>query len=249
MTSGQAPESVRPEVIVALDYPDAAHAMQMVDCLRGQCRFFKVGHELFTAAGPRMVERIIAAGSDVFLDLKFHDIPNTVRGGVRSAASLGARLVTVHAVGGRAMVAAAVEGAREGGAEEGSCGVLAVTVLTSLTAAAVAESWGRGEVEVAAEVLRLAGVAADAGAHGVVCSGAEAPLVRERFGAGLATLVPGIRMAGGAAHDQARVVTPEAAVAAGARYLVIGRAVTAAEDPARAMAALGAGALGAARER
>ncbi|MBA3891570.1 MAG: orotidine-5'-phosphate decarboxylase [Gemmatimonadaceae bacterium] len=227
----------RPEVIVALDYHDAAHAMQMVDCLRGACTFFKVGHELFTATGPRIVERILASGSDVFLDLKFHDIPNTVRGGVRSAASLGARLVTVHGVGGRRMVEAAVEGAAEGG---GNCGVLAVTLLTSLAAGDIAQSWGRGSVDVETEVLRLAALAAGAGAHGVVCGGPEAPHVREQFGDRLAALIPGIRLAGAATHDQARVTTPEAAAAAGARYLVIGRTVTAAEDPARAMAAINA---------
>ena len=241
MTSVAASARGRPEVIVALDYHDAAHAMQMVDCLRGECRFFKVGHELFTASGPRMVERILATGSDVFLDLKFHDIPNTVRGGVRSAASLGARLVTVHGVGGRAMIEAAVEGAGDGSAgSAGACGVLAVTVLTSLTPAALAEGWGREAADVATEVVRLAGVAAAAGAHGVVCGGGEAPLIRDRFGDSLATLVPGIRPAGTATHDQARVVTPEAAAAAGARYLVIGRAVTGAEDPVRAMASINA---------
>lgn len=241
MTSREASGTGRPEVIVALDYHDAAHAMQMVDCLRGGCRFFKVGHELFTATGPRIVERILATGGDVFLDLKFHDIPNTVRGGVRSAASLGARLVTVHGVGGGAMIEAAVGGALEGSTGgAGSCGVLAVTVLTSLTPASVAESWGRETVDLATEVLRLADVAAAAGAHGVVCGGGEAALIRERFGSRLATLVPGIRPAGSAVHDQARVVTPEAAAAAGARYVVVGRAVTGAEDPARAMAAINA---------
>jgi orotidine-5'-phosphate decarboxylase len=216
------------EAIVALDHADAASAMQMVDCLRGHCRFFKIGHELFTASGPRIVERVLAGGNEVFLDLKFHDIPNTVRGGVRSAAALGVRLVTVHAVGGRAMLEAAVEGAGE------DCGVLAVTVLTSLSAADVAGAWGRDQLDVRSEVLRLADTALAAGVHGLVCSGEEAAAVRDRFGGRLATLVPGIRLAGGATHDQARVVTPEAAVAAGARYLVIGRAVTAAADPVAA---------------
>ena len=218
------------EPIVALDYADAASAMEMVDCLRGHCRFFKIGHELFTAGGPRIVERVQAGGNEVFLDLKFHDIPNTVRGGVRSAAALGVRLVTVHAVGGQAMLEAAVEGAGE------DCGVLAVTVLTSLSAAEVASAWGRDRVDVRSEVLRLADTAAAAGVHGLVCSGEEAAAVRDRFGGGLATLVPGIRLAGGATHDQARVVTPEAAVAAGARYIVVGRAVTAAADPVAAYA-------------
>jgi orotidine-5'-phosphate decarboxylase len=218
------------EPIVALDYADAASAMEMVDCLRGHCRFFKIGHELFTAGGPRIVERVQAGGNEVFLDLKFHDIPNTVRGGVRSAASLGVRLVTVHAVGGQAMLEAAVEGAGE------DCGVLAVTILTSLSAADVASAWGRDQLDVRSEVLRLAATAAAAGVHGLVCSGEEAAAVRDRFGGRLATLVPGIRLAGGATHDQARVVTPEAAVAAGARYIVIGRAVTAAADPVAAYA-------------
>lgn len=231
------PGPSRAEAIIALDYSDAAHAMQMVDCLRGECRFFKVGHELFTATGPRIVERILATGSDVFLDLKFHDIPNTVRGGVRSAAALGARLVTVHGAGGSAMVSAAVEGAAEAG---GSCGVLAVTILTSLGAADIAEHWGRPGVDVSTEVLRLAAVAAAAGAHGVVCGGAEAAQVHDRFGDRLATLVPGIRLIGADGHDQARVTTPESAARAGARYLVIGRAVTGADDPARAMAAISA---------
>lgn len=222
-------EPGRCQPIVALDYGDAAAAMEMVDCLRGHCSFFKIGHELFTAAGPRIVERVLASGSDVFLDLKFHDIPNTVRGGVRSAAAIGARLVTVHAVGGRAMLEAAVEGA---GAR---CGVLAVSVLTSLDAGELARSWGREQVDVGAEVLRLADSALAAGVHGLVCSGAEAAAVRDRFGGRLATLVPGIRLAGGAAHDQARVMTPDGAAAAGASYIVVGRAVTAAPDPVAAM--------------
>ncbi|HEU5175398.1 MAG TPA: orotidine-5'-phosphate decarboxylase [Gemmatimonadaceae bacterium] len=227
MTAASAPAC---EPIVALDYADAASAMEMVDCLRGHCRFFKIGHELFTAGGPRIVERVQAGGNEVFLDLKFHDIPNTVRGGVRSAAALGVRLVTVHAVGGQAMLEAAVEGAGE------DCGVLAVTVLTSLSAADVASAWGRDRLDVRSEVLRLADTAAAAGVHGLVCSGEEAAAVRDRFGGRLATLVPGIRLVGGATHDQARVVTPEAAVAAGARYIVVGRAVTAAGDPVAAYA-------------
>jgi hypothetical protein len=138
--------------IVALDLPSAEAALGMVDRLGDACRFYKVGNELFTAAGPDLVRRLTERGVDVFLDLKFHDIPNTVGAGVRSAARLGARLVTVHASGGRAMLDAAVRGAEEGG---GGCGVLAVTVLTSLDAAAVAAAWGREAVDVAAEVLRL----------------------------------------------------------------------------------------------
>jgi orotidine-5'-phosphate decarboxylase len=168
----------------------------------------------------------------VFLDLKLHDIPNTVAGGVRGAAAMGARLVTVHATGGLTMLRAAVDAAGS------KCGVLAVTVLTSLTADEVGVSWGRDSVDVGDEVLRLADLAAEAGAHGIVCSGREARAVRDRFGADLAVLVPGVRAAGGAMQDQARVVTPEEAAAAGATYVVVGRMVTAAPDRAAAMAAV-----------
>ena len=189
----------------------------------------KVGSELFTAAGPELVARMRAERRDVFLDLKWHDIPNTVRSAARSAAKLDVRLVTVHASGGRAMLEAAVEGAGS------ACGVLAVTVLTSLDAASLGESWGRPIAQVEDEVLRLAELARGAGAHGIVCSGAEAAAVRAKYGNTLRLLVPGIRLAGGDAHDQARVVTPEAAVAAGASYLVLGRAVTAAPNPREAL--------------
>jgi orotidine-5'-phosphate decarboxylase len=218
-----------PRAIVALDVPDAERARQLVERLGDGCDFVKVGNELFTAAGPDVVRAMREGGREVFLDLKFHDIPNTVRAASRNAAALGATLITVHAAGGRAMLEAAVEGA---GA---SCGVLAVTVLTSLDASALGESLGRPVPDVRAEVLRYAELARSAGAHGVVCSGAEAAAVHEHFGDALRILVPGIRLAGGATHDQARVVTPEQAVAAGASYLVLGRAVTGAPDPAVAL--------------
>jgi orotidine-5'-phosphate decarboxylase len=176
-----------------------------------------------------VVRRVRERGADVFLDLKLHDIPNTVAGGVRGAAAMGARLVTVHATGGLAMLRAAVDA---GGSD---CGILAVTVLTSLTADEIATSWGRTSLDVGDEVLRLAELAAEAGAHGVVCSGREARGVRDRLGDRLAVLVPGVRAAGGAAQDQARVVTPSEAAAAGATYVVIGRMVTAASDRQAAM--------------
>ncbi|HYC50504.1 MAG TPA: orotidine-5'-phosphate decarboxylase [Gemmatimonadaceae bacterium] len=220
-----------PTPIVALDSATAADALGMVGVLGERCRFYKVGSELFTAEGPAIVAELQARGADVFLDLKFHDIPNTVRGSVRSAARLGVRLLTVHASGGTAMVRAAVEEA----ASAGECKVLVVTVLTSLDRNALADAWGREIPRVDAEVVRLAGLAADAGAHGIVCSGLEAARVREVHGNRLATLVPGVRLAEGAAHDQARVVTPRQAAEAGARYVVIGRAVTAAKSPADAM--------------
>jgi len=153
---------------------------------------------------------------------------------VRNAARLGARLVTVHASGGQPMLEAAQRAAGE--ESGGACGVLAVTALTSLTPAVLAGAWGRTDtLEMEDEVLRLAGLAADSALHGIVCSGAEVAAVRARFGDRLAPLVPGIRLAGAATHDQARVMTPAAAQAAGARYLILGRTVTAADDPAEAM--------------
>ena len=222
----------RPVPIIALDVPSSEGALALVGELGDDCRFYKIGNELFTSVGPEVVRRVRDRGADVFLDLKLHDIPNTVAGGVRAAAGMGARLVTVHATGGLAMLRAAVDA---GGPE---CGVLAVTVLTSLTADEVARSWGRTSLDVGAEVLRLAELAAEAGAHGIVCSGREARAVRQRFGDRLAVLVPGVRAAGGAVQDQARVVTPREASAAGATYVVVGRMVTAASDRAAAMAAV-----------
>ncbi len=228
------PTSRIPVPIVALDVGSASEAMALARRVGDGCAFFKVGSELFTAEGPSIVRRIREElGADVFLDLKFHDIPNTVAGSVRSAAELGARLVTVHAGGGREMLRAAQVAAAEAG---GGCGILAVTVLTSLDAPALAAAWGRPSVEVECEVLRLAEEAAAAGVHGIVCSGVEAAAVHAAHGEALAMLVPGIRFAGGDAHDQRRVMTPAAARAAGARYVILGRAVTAASDPRGAMA-------------
>jgi orotidine-5'-phosphate decarboxylase len=220
--------------IVALDTTDDRAALAIVDELGDLCRFYKVGSTLFTAAGTAVVGELRSRGVDVFLDLKFHDIPNTVRGAVASAVALGVRLITVHASGGEAMLRAAVDAA----GDQRRCGILAVTVLTSLSAADIASAWGRDaeRLIVADEVRRLASTAADACAYGVVCSGLEAGMVREAFGGRLATLVPGVRLAGGAAQDQARVVTPRAAARAGARYIVIGRPVTASSDPRAAMA-------------
>jgi orotidine-5'-phosphate decarboxylase len=211
--------------IVALDVPTLAQATTVVDALGETCDFYKVGSELFTAAGPSVADALRHRGRDVFLDLKFHDIPNTVRGAVRSASRLGAALVTVHASGGADMLRAAVDGAGPG------CGVLAVTVLTSLDAEGLAESWGRDIAAVEDEVLRLAELARSTGAHGIVCAASEAAAVRAAHGDALRLLVPGIRLEGGPVHDQARVATPKEAVAAGASYLVLGRAVTGAADP------------------
>lgn len=215
--------------IVALDVGTAGEALALADRLGDLCQFYKVGLELFSGAGPAIVGALRERGAEVFLDLKFHDIPNTVGGAVKRAVALGPRLLTVHASGGEAMVRAAVDAARGSG-----CSILCVTVLTSLDAAQLGAAWGRRSVDVMAEVLRLAELAQWSGAHGVVCSGHEARAVTERR-PGLALLVPGVRLAGDGAQDQARVVTPAAAAAAGARYVVLGRTVTGAPDPADAM--------------
>jgi orotidine-5'-phosphate decarboxylase len=229
----------RTALILALDVPTAAEAHAWLDRLDGRCTFCKVGLELFTAEGPALVRTIRGRGVDVFLDLKLHDIPHTVQQAAARAAALDVRLLTVHASGGAAMLAAAVSGA---GADTG---VLGVTVLTSFSAPAIAAAWGRSDgLDIGVEVGRLAGMVLEAGAHGVVCSGQELPVVREVGGGRLAALVPGVRVAGGASHDQARVITPEAAVAGGARYLVIGRAVTGAPDPVAAWDAIAASVAG-----
>ena len=221
--------------IVALDVPRVADALALVDQLGELCRFYKIGSELFTAEGPAVVREVQRRGGSVFLDLKLHDIPNTVRGAARSAARLGVQLLTVHGSGGRAMLEAAVAGVTEGGSDAARCRVLAVTVLTSMDRGDVSAVWGREIRGMEAEVLRLAGIAADSGVHGVVCSGREAGAVHAAHGNRLDILVPGVRLAGGAHQDQARVVTPREAAASGARYIVIGRAVTASKSPRDAM--------------
>jgi len=218
--------------IVALDFPDAERAMTLVQVLDEKCRFYKVGSELFTASGADIVQWLRDTGCDVFLDLKFHDIPNTVAGAMRRVADMGVRLATVHASGGSKMMSAAVEAAGP------DCGVLAVTILTSLDDATLGEAWGRERVDVENEVLRLAELARSSGAHGIVCSGHAAEAVHARHGSALKLLVPGIRLPGEDPGDQSRVVTPAVAVSAGASYLVLGRAVTGARDPRAAMAAV-----------
>lgn len=222
--------------IVALDVPSRALALEIVRTLGDRCSFYKVGSELFTATGPDMIRALRDEGRDVFLDLKFHDIPQTVRAAVTSAARLGVRLLTVHASGGRAMLEAAALGAAASATEEGGrCKVLAVSVLTSLDAAALGEAWGRRDLDMETEVLRLAGLARDAGLDGLVCSALEARVVHKEFGSDFELLLPGIRLAGDPAHDQSRVATPSAAAAAGATYIVVGRAVTGAAAPREAM--------------
>jgi orotidine-5'-phosphate decarboxylase len=220
---------LKPIPIVALDVPNEQAALALVRRLGDSCDFYKIGGELFTACGPSVVDAVRRAGKRVFLDLKFHDLPNTVRAASRSAAANGASLITVHAVGGQSMVQAAVEGAGE------QCAVLAVTVLTSMDGRALSEAIGRKVESVSHEVARLATIADAAGAHGVVCSGQEAARIVADHAGRLATLVPGVRLRGDSAQDQSRVVTPRDAAQAGATYVVLGRTVTAASDPVDAM--------------
>ena len=216
--------ALRAQPIIALDVPTMGAARALCDRLGPAADYVKVGLELYTAEGPRVVEWLHGQGKRVFLDLKLHDIPNTVKGASRSAASMGVSLLTVHGYGGAAMVEAAVEGAGE------DTGILVVTVLTSFDARTLGVALGRPVEEMGAEVTRLAAVASVARAHGVVCSGHEVAAVRSSYPA-LRPLVPGIRLEGGAAHDQSRVTTPQRATADGAASLVLGRAVTAADDP------------------
>lgn len=250
VTSPTVDTTVHPTVtpIVALDVPDRRAAQAIVTRLGGSCAFYKVGLELFAAEGPEIVSWLRDGGKSVFVDLKLHDIPNTVRGAARSVARHGASLLTVHASGGSEMIRAAVEGAQEGAAAVTSegCGILGVTILTSMDANGIGEAWGRDQVDVTREVVRLAGLVATGGGAGIVCSGHEAAAVHATFGASLGLLIPGIRLPGGDAHDQRRVMTPQAAADAGARWLILGRAVTGAADPVAAMELVAASLAGAA---
>ncbi len=231
--------------IVALDVPDRRAAQAIVTRLGAACGYYKVGLELFAAEGPEIVSWLRDAGKLVFVDLKLHDIPNTVRGAARTVARHGASLLTVHASGGSEMIRAAVAGAQEGAAATGGCGVLGVTILTSMDSAGIGEAWGRDQVDVTGEVVRLAGLVATGGGAGIVCSGHEAATVKSTFGGALDLLIPGIRLPGGDSHDQRRVMTPRAAADAGARWLILGRAVTGAADPVAAMALVDASLAGA----
>lgn len=226
-------EEARKRLIVALDVPNAAAAEELAGRLEDSCRWFKVGLELFTAAGPAVVETLTARGYSVFLDLKFHDIPNTVAGAVRSAAGLGARMMTLHAAGGPAMLRAARE-ALEGA--ENPPQLLAVTVLTSIDAAQMkAVGVGRTPAE---QVELLAKMGLEAGMTGFVCSPQEVAAVRAIAGSEGVLVVPGIRPAGDNAGDQKRIATPADALRAGASYLVVGRPIAQAPEPAEAAEAI-----------
>ena len=206
--------------------------MSMVELLGPEGGFYKVGLELYTRAGPEIVKSLTRMKKRVFLDLKLHDIPHTVMGGVRAAADLGVELLTVHCAGGRAML----EGASEAAA--GRLNVIGVTLLTSLATQDLETVWGRSGADTEEEVLRLGALARDAGLSGVVASGAEVARLKSELGADFKVVTPGIRPAGSDIDDQARVVTPREAVAGGSDYLVVGRPVTRATDPAAALRAI-----------
>jgi orotidine-5'-phosphate decarboxylase len=220
---------------VALDTPVLSAAETLVDRLAGVVTHFKVGSALFTAAGPAAVEMVRRRSGRVFLDLKYHDIPATVGAAVEAAARLGVGLLTVHASGGAAMLRAAVTAARAAG--ETRPRILAVTVLTSLDRSALHAELGV-PIAVEGHAAHLALLARDAGCDGVVASPREAPRLRTLLGSGALIVTPGIRLAGGSADDQARTATPATAMRAGADYLVVGRPITGAADPAAAAAAV-----------
>jgi orotidine-5'-phosphate decarboxylase len=226
-------------ILVALDVESAARAIELADLLRGSVGGFKIGKQLFTAAGPAMVRELTSRGDRVFLDLKFHDIPNTVAGAIHSAVATGAWMVNVHASGGSAMMKAAAEAARK---EAGALGrprplVIGVTVLTSMTDAAL------NEIGVARpmldQVVHLATLAKASGLDGVVASPQETRAIRDACGKDFQIVTPGIRPPNEGKtrqgkDDQARTLTPAEAISAGANYLVIGRPITAASDPRQA---------------
>lgn len=226
-------EAARQRLILALDVPSAAASDELVKRLEGTCHWFKVGLELFTAAGPAVIESLVARGHSVFLDLKFHDIPNTVAGAVRSAANWGVRMVNVHAAGGPAMLAAA-KAALDG--VNNPPALLAVTVLTSMDPAQLAASGvGRSPAE---QVEFLARMCIDAGINGFVCSPLEVATLRALTGPEGVLVIPGIRPAGSEAGDQKRLATPAEAIRNGASYLVVGRPITQAANPAEAAQAV-----------
>jgi orotidine-5'-phosphate decarboxylase len=225
--------SPKDRLIVALDVPEVDQARALAARLAGHVGVFKIGKQLFTAAGPAMVSELVASGSAVFLDLKYHDIPNTVAGASAAAARLGVALVTVHALGGRGMIAAAAQAVRATATR-----VLAVTILTSHDEATLEEIGVAGPV--ASAVERLALLARSAGAHGVVASPREIAAIRKACGPDFLIVTPGIRPIGARADDQSRIATPAAALAAGADYLVVGRPITESPDPAAAADAIAA---------
>ena len=219
-----------PKVIIALDYPAALPALALVDKLQPSLCRLKVGKELFTATGPTLLEQLMNRGFEIFLDLKFHDIPNTTAQACKAAAGLGVWMVNVHALGGRKMLEAAREAIASSARRPK---LIAVTLLTSMAQDDLADI---GINAIPAEmVLRLATMARDSGLDGVVCSAQEAALLRKHCGTDFCLVTPGIRPAQASHDEQSRVMTPQAALRAGASYLVIGRPITRAVDPLQAL--------------
>ena len=216
------------KIIVALDVPTAMSALRLVEQLGHDISFFKIGLQLYTAAGPEVVRHVLATGARVFLDLKLHDIPNTVAGAVESAHELGVQMLTIHLSGGQAMVRAAVS------ARKKDLSLLGVTVLTSIDEPALQEVGVSDNIE--HHVARLATIGAAAGIDGLVASPKEVKFLRETFGPQIKLIVPGIRPAGAEAADQKRVMSPREALEAGANYLVIGRPIIAHSNPRAAVA-------------
>lgn len=222
-----------PRIIVALDYPDAASARELIDQLTPSLCRLKIGKELFTAAGPALVSDLVRRGFGVFLDLKFHDIPATTAAACRAAADLGVWMLNVHASGGRRMLEAAAQALQKDGQRPLLTGV---TVLTSLSQAEFGELGYQRDIP--EQVSALAGLCQDCGLDGVVCSAQEARRLRNEVRSDFRLVAPGIRPAGSDAGDQSRIMTPAEAISAGVDYLVIGRPVTRAADPLAALQAI-----------
>jgi orotidine-5'-phosphate decarboxylase len=222
-----------PRVIVALDFPEASEALALAARLEPASCAVKVGKELFTSAGPALVSALVGRGFRVFLDLKYHDIPNTVATAVHEAARLGVSMLTVHAAGGGKMLRAAVDAAR---ASHPALIILGVTVLTSLDQNELEKVGFKGTVP--EEVLRLAALALDNGCKGIVTSARETAAVRAELGHNFAIVTPGVRPPGSSHGDQARVATPAEAIAGGATHIVVGRPITEAADPPAAARAI-----------
>ena len=221
---------MRDRLIVALDVSSASEARQMVQSIGEAAGIYKVGLQLFTSEGPEIVRDLVASGRNVFLDLKLHDIPNTVSHAVKAAAELGVHMLTVHAGGGAAMLQAAAE------ASAGRVNVLAVTVLTSLSADDLHEVGVPAEV--ADQAVRMAALAQRAGCQGVISSPRELVPLRKQIGQDFMIVTPGIRPAGAETHDQQRIATPALAIGNGASHIVVGRPITHATDPAKAAQAI-----------
>ncbi len=217
----------RQRLIVALDVSTSIAARNVVTAVGDSAHAYKVGMQLYTAEGPSVVRELVSSGRRVFLDLKYHDIPNTVAAAVKQAAMLKVTMLTVHAAGGTKMLKAAVEASQNAPHE---LQILAVTVLTSLNDAELGKIGLRGGV--LDQVLRMTALSLSNGCHGVIASAQEAAALREEFGSNFAIVTPGVRPAGSGPHDQARVVTPAEAIAAGASHIVVGRPITEAKDPA-----------------